>query len=265
MLNMPRARTSTTPEEPTFVSASPSTPRSFNPILVVLLVVAAFLIGALTTKIQYLEKSPTTAQAPAAGQPAAGQPPVAQPATGKVAEITDKDHMRGNKDAKVTLVEYSDLECPFCQRFHVTMVDLMKTYGDKVKWVYRHYPLSFHANAQKEAEAAECVAELGGHDKFWEFIDAIFEKSTTGGTGFALDKLGPLAAELGVNQAQFQSCLDSGKYAQLVKDQTADGTQAGVSGTPSTFIIDAKGNSQVVVGAQPVESLKTLIDEALKK
>ena len=144
------------------------------------------------------------------------------------------------------------------------MQDLMKTYGDKIRWVYRHFPLSFHANAQKEDEAIECVAELGGNDKFWEYVDKIFERTTSNGTGFALDQLGPLAAEIGVDKTQFQSCLDSGKYTQHVKDDIADGTTGGVSGTPSTFLIDGSGKSQLIVGAQPIESFKTAIDSALK-
>ncbi len=232
-------------------------------ILVVLLVVAAFLIGSLYTKVSFLEKSSTFAgvkNSTAPNQPAAPAGPVAKTPTGKIKPVTDKDHIRGNKNAKVAIVEYGDLECPFCKRFHPTMKEILQTYGDKVNWIYRHFPLSFHANAQKESEASECVAELGGNDKFWEYIDKMYERTTSNGTGFALTALGPLAAEVGVNQSSFQSCLDSGKYTKLVQDQIADGTQAGVSGTPSTFI-----NSQLVVGAQPVESFKTVIDAELVK
>ncbi len=231
--------------------------------LVGLLIVASFLIGSLYTKAKYLEKNGSPAPQAAAPNQAAQQP-VAQTPSGKIKDVTDKDHIRGNKSARLSLVEYVDLECPFCKRFHPTMQDLMKTYGDKIRWVYRHFPLSFHANAQKEAEATECVGELGGNDKFWSYIDKMFEKTTSNGTGFALDQLGPLATEVGVNQSAFQSCLDSGKYVQLVKDQIADGTTGGVSGTPSTFLIDASGKSQIIVGAQPIDSFKTAIDAALK-
>ena len=237
-------------------------------IMVGALIVASFLIGSLWTKVQYLEKSGSSTKV-AAGQTAPqaalpNQPPAAQAPSGKIKDVTGKDHIRGNKNAKLSLVEYSDLECPFCKRFHPTMQELMKTYGDKIRWVYRHFPLSFHANAQKEAEATECVAELGGNDAFWSYVDKLFEKTTSNGTGFALLELGPLAFEVGVNQSAFQRCLDSGKYEQLVKDQIADGTTGGVSGTPSTFLIDENGKSQIIVGAQPVESFKTAIDAMLK-
>lgn len=239
--------------------------KSTNKLLIIILIVASFFLGSLTNKVSTLEKKesldkttlgentktiPTT-------QP---QKPLAiQPKT-----ITDKDHVRGNRNAKVTLMEYSDFECPFCKSFHPTTQELMKTYGDKIRLVYRHFPLSFHANAQKEAEASECIAEFGGNDKFWQFADTIFEKTTSNGTGFALEKLGPLASELGISQEKFQECLDSGKYEKLVKDQIVDGTASGVSGTPSTFIIDSKNNSQIIVGAQPIDAFKTIIDKVLK-
>ena len=239
--------------------------KSTNRILIVALIIASFFLGSLTNKVSYLEKGKTNLDTRTVLPKAAPdkQQPAAETPSGKIKPVTDKDHIRGNKNAKLTLVEYSDFECPFCKRFHPTMQELLKTYEDKIRWVYRHFPLSFHANAQKEAEASECVADLGGNDKFWEFTDKIFERTEANGTGFALDKLGSLASELGVNQAEFQTCLDSGKYEKLVKDQIADGTTGGVSGTPATFVIDSKGNSQIIVGAQPVEGLKTEIDKAL--
>lgn len=236
--------------------------KSTNKILIVSLIIAAFFLGSLTNKVSYLEKDKTAnpQTTPQAVVPSDSQ---AQPTAGKIKPVTSSDHIRGNDNAKVTLVEYSDFECPFCQRFHPVTQELLKTYGDKIRLIYRHFPLSFHANAQKEAEASECVAELGGQDKFWKFVDTIFERTTANGTGFALEKLGPLAAELGVNQKAFQICLDSGKYEKLVKDQITDGTAGGVSGTPSTFIINPKGETQILVGAQPIETFKTEIDKAL--
>lgn len=234
-------------------------------ILVLVLIAAAFYVGSLRTEVKYLKggvKGQTvTTEAPAAGDQQAG---TAVPA-GKVPEVTDKDHIRGRGDAKVVLVEYSDLECPFCKQFHPTMKQVLAEYGNDVAWVYRHYPLNFHANAQKEAEAAECAAELGGNDKFWSFADKIFERTTSNGTGFALDKLGPLAAELGLDQVKFQKCLDSGKYEQQVKDEMAAGAAAGVNGTPGTFVLERDGSSQLIPGALPFEQVKTTIDGVLKK
>lgn len=239
--------------------------KSTNRILIIILIIASFFLGSLTNKVSTLENSGGKSGSDAAAAVPSAIPDnpndTAKPAPAKTKPVTDADHIKGNKDAKITLLEYSDLECPFCQRFHPTTKELLTTYGDKIRLVYRHYPLPFHQNAQKEAEASECIAELGGNDKFWQYIDAIFERTTANGTGFALDKLGPLAAELGVNQAEFQTCLDSGKYEKLVKDQIADGSGAGVNGTPSTFVIDDKNNSQIVVGAQPIDAFKTIIDK----
>ena len=196
-------------------------------------------------------------------QPTAVAAAKAKTPSGKVPEVTDADHIRGNKDAKVTFIEYSDFECPFCKRFEPTMQQMEKEYGDRVRIVYRHYPLSFHPNAQKEDEASECAAALGGNDAFWEYHDAIFERTTSGGTGFALDDLVPLAKELGLNESKFKDCLDTGKYAQHVKDDMAGGASAGVTGTPGSILIDAAGNSQLLSGAVPFATIKSALDAAL--
>lgn len=176
-----------------------------------------------------------------------------------------KDHIRGDiTKATVAVVEYSDFECPFCQRHHPTMKQVMDTYKDDVVWVYRHFPLSFHANAQKEAEATECANELGGNDAFWKYTDAIFERSTVGGTGFPLENLAPLAKELGLDEAKFKSCLDSGKYATHVQEDMDGGSKAGVNGTPGNIVVNLKTDeNRIISGAVPFASFKTAIDALL--
>ena len=231
-------------------------------ILVIGLMIASFFIGSLYTKNQYLEKN-TSVPAQVAIPQQADQP-VAQAPAGKIREVSGDERIRGNKNAKLTLVEYSDFECPFCKSFHPTTQALLKTYGDKMRLVFRDYPLPFHANAQKEAEAGRCIAELGGSDAFWNYADKIFERTTSNGTGFALTDLGSLVAEIGVNQQSFQQCLDTGKYAKAVKDEMADGNAAGVNGTPTTFVIDSNGKTQMLVGDQPVDAFKTVINQILK-
>lgn len=231
------------------------------------MVLIGLVIGFSAGKMSGSPISGKPAPAPVAQQPtpAAPQRPP-QPETAQDVPPVDpqKDHIRGNQNAQVAVIEYSDFECPFCKRVHPTYQQIMKEYGDKVMWVYRHYPLSFHANAQKEAEASECVAELGGNDAFWKFTDAIYERTTSQGTGFALDKLAPLAKEVGVNEAKFQSCLDSGKYAQKVKDDMDGGNKAGVNGTPGNIIVNLKTQkNSLVSGAQPFENFKSAIDSLL--
>lgn len=228
-------------------------------ILVIALIVASYFIGNLSAKVQLLSGG-TKVAAPTQPTDIAPEAPV-----GKVPDVTKDDHVRGERNASVALIEYSDLECPFCKTFHPTMLQAMKEYDGKIMWVYRHFPLSFHANAQKEAEASECAAELGGNDAFWKYVDAIYERTTSNGTGFALDKLGPLATEVGLNQTNFQKCLDSGKYASKVKDEMNAGSEAGIRGTPGTIILNIKtGERKDVPGAVPYEQLKPLIDEVLQ-
>ncbi|MFA4936948.1 MAG: thioredoxin domain-containing protein [Patescibacteria group bacterium] len=112
--------------------------------------------------------------------------------------LKDNDYILGDSNAQVTVVEYSDLECPYCKRFHPTRQQIMAEFPGQVRWVFRHFPLNFHANAQKEAEAAECAGKLGGAEKYWQFVDKIFERTTSNGTGFALTDLPKLAEELGI-------------------------------------------------------------------
>lgn len=199
--------------------------------------------------------------APAVIDPTAPTNPGSGPIS--LAPVTDRDHVLGAADAELTLVEYSDYECPFCKSFHPTVKRVLQEYEGRLKIVYRHFPLSFHANAQKQAEASECVAELAGNEAFWEFTDAIFERTTSGGTGFALADLPKLAVEVGANEAKFTECLDSGKYNQYVLDDMQSGVAAGVQGTPGSIIVDQDGNTRAVEGAVPYETLKADIEAML--
>lgn len=190
--------------------------------------------------------------------------PSAAPTPGEVKPVSASDHIRGANNAQVTMIEYSDMECPFCKRFHPTTQQVLKEYDGKVRLVYRHFPLSFHANAQKEAEASECAAELGGNDKFWEYLDKIFERTTSGGTGIAVDSLVPLAKEIGLNDTKFKTCLDSGKYAPAIQTSLSEGQKAGIDGTPGTIFLAKNGKSALVPGAVPYSDLKAEIDKLLK-
>jgi len=207
--------------------------------------------GAEQAQIAVVPAAPTGGAAPAAPQQAAP--------SGPVKPFQTADHWRGAKNAKVTLIEYSDFECPFCKRHAPTMDQVLKDYPNDVRVVFRHYPLSFHQNAQKQAEASECIAELGGNDAFWKFHDLIFERTTANGTGFALTALAPLAKEIGVDSTKFQKCLDSGKYAAKILQEQQEGGSAGVEGTPATFV-----NGTLVSGAVPYAQFKSMIDAALK-
>lgn len=159
---------------------------------------------------------------------------------------------RGNASAKVTIVEFADFECQYCAKAHETVQGVLKAYGDKVRLVFRHYPLSFHPKAPKAAEATACADEQG---KFWELHDALFESQE-----LDVDSLKMQAKRAGVDATAFASCLDSGRTAALIKRDLAAGQQVGVSGTPAFFI-----NGFMLSGAQPEEAFRKVIDAELER
>jgi len=239
----------------------------FVPILLVLTVALAFLVGLLWQKVSLLEKGGTSGT-----QQAVGDTNVPTDVNGKLSDeqakavekVSDKDRVRGSRDAQVFIIEYSDLECPFCKQFHPTVQQIVDEYKGNVAWVYRHFPLdSLHPKADKEAEAAECAFEQGGEAGFWKFIDKIFEVATSNNT-LDLAKLPTYAGQVGLNQTKFKTCLDSGKYKDEVERQYQSGATAGVNGTPGSFVINKKGEIWLVGGAVQFESLKSTIEEALK-
>ena len=177
-----------------------------------------------------------------------------------------RDHIFGNPQAPVSLIEYSDFECPFCKRFHATPQQIVEAYPDKVNWIYRHFPLSMHnPGAQKQAEASECVAQLAGNEAFWKFTNALYNRTLSGGKGFPLSRLAPLGAELGVNDKQLQECIDSGQNAARVLEDFNEGSQIGLTGTPASILINnASGEIILKVGAQPFEAFKPDIDKMLE-
>lgn len=193
----------------------------------------------------------------------ATQPSLAQPenSVGNFRPITYTDHIRGPENATVTVLEYSDLECPFCKLFHPTMQQLLREYPNDVRWVYRHAPIvQLHSKAPKEAEATECAAEQG---KFWELVDIIFEV-TPANNGLDLAELPKLAKQAGVaHMEQWQACFDGGKYAKHVEEDTTDARVAGLQGTPYSVIIGKDGATIPFSGAQPYSALKQVVDRAL--
>ncbi len=234
-------------------------PKSFTPVLAILLVVAAFLLGVLFTKVQYLEKGQgtgTTVTADA-GQDN-GQPTLAEKVDVKSGHLP----VLGNKDAKVTVVEFSDFQCPFCKSlFDDSLSQLKKDYIDtgKIAFYYRHFPLTaIHPNAQKAAEAAECANEQGS---FWQYHDQLFTNQADWeslSSALAVDKFAEIATSIGLNGASLKSCVDSDKYAAKVEEDVNDGSAAGLSGTPTTFV-----NGYSIVGAVPYSQIKAKIDEEL--
>ncbi len=183
-----------------------------------------------------------------------------------VAPVTEKDHIRGNPNATVMIVEYSDFDCPFCKNFHETMNKVMAEYGvdGKVAWVYRQFPLEqLHPNAPKIAEASECVASLGGNDAFWKFSDLIFgERGTNEPTNML--RLPEFAEKAGVNKEKFTECAEAGTFTKTVEDSIQSAISAGAKGTPYSILI--VGDQQGIInGAQPYANVKQMIDTVLSQ
>jgi protein-disulfide isomerase len=160
---------------------------------------------------------------------------------------------RGNPKAPVTIVEFSDFQCPYCVRARPTVNKVREAYGDRVRFVFRHFPLDFHAQAQKAGEAVACAGEQG---KFWEMHDLLWENSSK----LQVADLKAHAATLGLDGAAFGTCLDSGRHASLVEGDLAAGQGYGVSGTPAFFV-----NGRPLVGAQPFEAFAQVIDDELAR
>jgi len=191
------------------------------------------------------------------------QPPKPQPspqpeAAEKKAPVIFKDlkgrPTLGPRDAPVTLVEFSDFHCPFCQRVTPTLEQIMKNFPGKVKRVWRHYPLSFHAGADRTHEASECAHEQG---KFWEYHDKLFLAPGQAGDDATRIRL---AEEAGLDKKKFEKCLAGGKYKDLIQKEIKAGNEAGVRGTPAIFV-----NGSLVSGAQPYENFESAVRNELTR
>lgn len=186
--------------------------------------------------------------------------------TNSMRPITAEDHILGNPNAELKIVEYSDTECPFCKVFHSTLKQVMDIYGKngKVAWVYRHFPIDqLHSKARKEAEATECANELGGSQKFWEFTDLVYA-TTNSNNSLDAAELPKIAKKIGLDVTAFNKCLSSGKYADKVEADYQDAVKAGGRGTPNTIVVSSDGTKTVIQGAQSFEAVKGIIDALLK-
>lgn len=177
-----------------------------------------------------------------------------------------RDHIRGNPNAPVTLIEYSDFECPFCKSFHLTVKKVVDESRGQVRWVYRHFPLDeIHpVKARKEAAASECAAELGGNEAFWKFADRFFELTPSNNKTDTDTVLPQIAREIGLDAAKFASCLASGRHDRRVEEDLQNAFATGGRGTPWSIIVSKSGKILPLSGAQPFAAVKQLIDLALQ-
>ncbi|MEK7531187.1 MAG: thioredoxin domain-containing protein [Patescibacteria group bacterium] len=229
----------------------PTPPAMSNFSVPLAIVVAGALIAVA---IYFVGQSPATGTTPT-------------DTTSDVPPVTAEDHRLGSPDAPITIIEYSDLDCPFCKQFHATMKEIMNEYGaaGKVAWVYRNFPLAqLHPNAPKLAEASECVAEQLGNEGYWKFLDVLFTHAPLN-EKTDMTKIADYAGEAGVSDiAAFQSCFDSGRMSEKVQKEFNDAVASGGQGTPHNILITKSGKAIPIAGAQPYATVKSIIDAALE-
>ncbi len=250
-----------TTQETTPVAAAPVAQQS-NPYIIPAAIFLGFaMIAAAIFFSGGIGGGSNTAVAPAG----TGEE-LADPETGPIRPVDENDHILGNPNAPIVIVEYSDFDCPFCKNFHETMNSIMADYGStgQVAWVYRHFPLEqLHPNAPGIALASECVASLGGNEAFWTFSDLVFgERGTNAPTNMA--KLVDYAGTAGVAAADFNACVEEGTFTAQVEEDFQDGVNAGVRGTPHSLVL-VGGQQGVINGAQPYESVKQIIETLLSQ
>ena len=165
----------------------------------------------------------------------------------------ERTNFFGPEDAKVTIIEFSDFECPFCGKVAPTVKQLKEEYSDRVRFVYKHFPLPSHSTAPKAAEAAECAGDQG---KFWEMHDKMFANQKT----LFPNSLKSYAKEIGLNETAFSNCLDSGVMASRIQSDQQEGNSFGVRATPTFFI-----NNRKIEGAQPLSEFERIIESELAK
>jgi protein-disulfide isomerase len=202
---------------------------------------------------------------PAKGNSQGTTLPLPQSGEITVKPVQADDHILGPKNAKVTIIEYSDPECPFCKMFHSTILSLIsdKDLTGKVAWVYRHFPLdSIHHKARYEAQALECAAVVGGNEGFWNLTNKLYEV-TPSNDGFDDSTLPDLAASVGLSKTDFTNCLTSGQTAAKVESDYQDGVAAGGTGTPYSIILGPNGQKIPVNGAVPLASIKVQVQSLL--
>ncbi len=182
-------------------------------------------------------------------------------------EITSNDHVLGDPEAPLTFIVFTDLECPWCKKFNETTTQMMDEYGKqgKVELVFRHFPLDeLHKKSRKEAEASECAADLGGSEKFWQYINRVFE-ITPSNDGLDLAELPKIASYVDVDKNKFNECLNSGKFGQKVQENYDDAVASGGTGTPYFIIINKQGEKFPFSGYLPYQQLKIILDQLLAK
>jgi protein-disulfide isomerase len=219
-----------------------------KPIVSAIIIAGALIAGAILLKGN---TAPSPENLPTANN---GVP------TATLRPVSKSDHILGNINAKIVIVGYSDLECPYCKVFHDTMHKVVTESNGSVAWVFRHFPIpQLHSKAFREAEATECAYAQGGDDAFWRYTDRLFE-ITPSNNGLNDSELPKIAEYIGLNVGAFSNCLEGRKFTGKVQADIDDGVKAGVNGTPSSFILQRGKIIDNIPGAQPFEAVMQRLD-----
>ncbi len=245
-------------EENTFAPVTPEQPKN-NSLIIPLAILVGF--GMIAAAIFFKGDAGSIVKV---GNLTETESETQETETGPIRPIDENDHVRGNPNAPILIVEYSDFDCPFCKNFHETMNLVMDNYGStgQVAWVYRHFPIQqLHPNAPYVAAASECVAKLAGNDAFWTFSDLAFgERTTNEPTNTA--RLTEFAVTAGADATAFEACLENGDTVADVEADYEDAIKSGGRGTPHS-VITVAGQQGVINGAQPYSNVSQIIDNLL--
>ena len=250
---------SQTPDSTQAVTSTSSLVKDFS------IPVSILLAGALIGAGLFFSRTPMTSEM--VGQ-AEVPTEVAQPVdtTDAINPVTEADYIKGSLNAKVTIVEYSDFECPFCKQFHDTINAVLQNYSDEqVAWVFRQFPLEqLHpVKAMAAANASECVGELGGNDAFWSFTDGYFDRTLTNNRTDIETLIPQLVTEAGVDKNSFTACFEANRHLDDINEDIENAVATGGRGTPWSVVIGPNGDTYPLNGALPEAALTQLIDQLL--
>ena len=222
----------------------------FTPVAV--LIAGAMISGAI---VYSLQRSPVPQGENVA---AVGAREQGASSAEKVQKVTEKDHVFGDVDAKITLIEFSDFQCPYCASLHPTLTRIVEESSGSIKWVYRHFPLTaIHDEANTAALASECIAQYAGNDAFWTFAEKVFKNQKRLGTPFYEE----LASAAGVSPKDFASCMISKDTTARITANLDDAIASGGQGTPYVVIVNADGRISSFSGALPYAQVVAQIEK----
>jgi protein-disulfide isomerase len=231
---------------------------------ILILVSLFFLLANTWSQNQMLQQELALQKQPAAQVNAATPQLIVDKPNNTIPAVTGSDHIDGNPNARVFLVEYSDLECPYCKRFHTTLTSIKQVYGGQLGHVFRHFPLPIHANAYMEAQIAECVAQVAGSGAYYTFIDTVFTQTTSTGTSFDQVGVTKVAKDLGYNDTAISACYQANQAKARVDTDMASASARDITATPSIFIVrTSDGATKLIVGAASAATFQQAIDALL--